>query len=399
LLLHVPTLTFVTVGTWIADALYTNITAYADGYKLESYNIGGITVANIEDIAAVYGAEFKYNNNNRTLKIKMPDKWSWEDETLRKLTNAIDAYTEDEVNFVIRNRDEDIDAIVDMVRNLDSVTYYYLNWFEWDYPTNRTAEILEIGFTFNYKYEIEDVEFIKDKVGEIKKSTEKMDDYEKAKYVHDYIIDLVEYDYDSYEEIKNNKELTYPECGNIYGAFKRKKVVCQGYAETFKYIMDEIGIECMIVGGPDHAWNLIKLGDNYYHIDATWDDQGAGNDTIYKYFCLNDEWINRSHDYRPAEGTPECTSMEYNWYNINGRYFEKYDYEAVKILVMEGIREGKDVDFAFSELSEYRKIISDLLDNYKIFDIMNEMGYESRTVWSIKDEDSMIFTLLLSRSF
>nr|MBQ4320483.1 hypothetical protein [Clostridia bacterium] len=83
----------------------------------------------------------------------------------------------------------------------------------------------------------------------------------------------------------------------------------------------------------------------------------------------------------------------------NDCYFEKYDYEKVKEIVMEGIREGKDVEFAFSGLSEYRKIIYDLLDRDMIFDIMREMGYETRTVWTIKDEDSLVFTILLSRSF
>jgi len=389
----------VSIGAWAADVLKTNIVTYADGYKVDGYNIGGSTVINIEELSLVYGAECKYSNKDRTLKIKMPDKWSWEDETVLKLTEAVESYAEDEVKFVIRNRDEDIDTIVEMVRNLDPVRYYYFKWFEWNYPTNRTADVLEIGFKFNYTYEREAVMYIKEKVGEIVTAVKKMNDYDKAKYVHDYIAELVEYDHASYEQIKKKKELTHPECSDIYGAFFSKKVVCQGYAETFKYIMDELGFECLIVGGPTHAWNLLKLGDSYYHIDVTWDDPDEDSEIRYKYFCVNDEWINRDHDYRPEEGTPESTSMKYNWFVMNDCYFEKYDYEKVKEIVMEGIREGKDVEFAFSGLSEYRKIIYDLLDRDMIFDIMREMGYETRTVWTIKDEDSLVFTILLSRSF
>ena len=77
--------------------------------------------------------------------------------------------------------------------------------------------------------------------------------YEKMKYVHDWIIDNVKYD-------TLNSENT----SNIYGCLVNKKVVCEGYARTFKYLMDELNIPCILISGKAvdekgkserHAWN------------------------------------------------------------------------------------------------------------------------------------------------
>jgi len=68
---------------------------------------------------------------------------------------------------------------------------------------------------------------------------------------------------------------------NIYGAFVENQVVCEGYAKAFKYIMDDLNIECILVSGvatnssgkeEAHMWNYVKLNDSWYGIDVTWDD-------------------------------------------------------------------------------------------------------------------------------
>lgn len=69
----------------------------------------------------------------------------------------------------------------------------------------------------------------------------------------------------------------------------RKKDVCSGYAMLFKAMMDNLGIECAIINGHSkgysydighlfdernsHAWNAVKINNQWYLIDATW---GAG---------------------------------------------------------------------------------------------------------------------------
>ena len=88
-----------------------------------------------------------------------------------------------------------------------------------------------------------------------------------------------------------------------------KKSVCEGYARAFKYILDDLGIPCIIVCGvgtntngdtEKHAWNYVYLNNNWYAVDVTWDDPiitgGKINDTIKSaYFLKGSEEFFKDH--------------------------------------------------------------------------------------------------------
>lgn len=57
-----------------------------------------------------------------------------------------------------------------------------------------------------------------------------------------------------------------------FGTLVEGDSVCQGYALAFKLFCDRLGIECGYAVTSDHIWNVVRLGDYYYHIDVTWDD-------------------------------------------------------------------------------------------------------------------------------
>lgn len=111
---------------------------------------------------------------------------------------------------------------------------------------------------------------------------------EKIRIVHDYLVDSTEYDLNFGENIYN-----------VYGTLVNKKSVCEGYARSFKYIMDDLNIPCIIACGigknkagsaESHAWNYVQIDDVWYAIDVTWDDPvitGEGRvpaGTKYKYY-------------------------------------------------------------------------------------------------------------------
>lgn len=117
-------------------------------------------------------------------------------------------------------------------------------------------------------------------------------DYFKARKLHDWIIDNMEYDGGSSQK------------ATVYGALVEKKGVCESYARTYKYILDEFGIENILVTGKatnssgkteDHMWNYIKLNGKWYAVDVTWDDPiiiGGGTlseSSKHKYF-LKRKW-------------------------------------------------------------------------------------------------------------
>lgn len=142
---------------------------------------------------------------------------------------------------------------------------------------------------------IDDVETIKNDI----KSRTGTDVIENLKIVHDYLVDTIEYDATSGKNIYN-----------IYGALIDKKSVCEGYARAYKTILDEIGIESIIVCGTgrnsageteSHAWNYVKIEGIWYAIDVTWDDPVIiGNryltDTMkYSYFLKGSDEFFADH--------------------------------------------------------------------------------------------------------
>jgi transglutaminase/protease-like cytokinesis protein 3 len=144
---------------------------------------------------------------------------------------------------------------------------------------------------------IEQVEQARDKI--LKGATG--NNYEKMKYVHNWMVDNI-----SYGDSKNENS------ANIYGALVKKSVVCEGYARAYKYLMDELNIPCVIVYGnatnstgetESHAWNYVQLENGkWYAIDVTWDDPiiyGGGsltNDSKYKYFLVGADSLEGNHE-------------------------------------------------------------------------------------------------------
>ena len=123
--------------------------------------------------------------------------------------------------------------------------------------------------------------------------------YEKMKYIHNWIVENVKYDVMNSE---NNS--------NIYGCLVDKNVVCEGYARTYKYLLDELNIPCVLVSvtavdnegnSERHAWNYVYIKNNWYAIDVTWDDpiiigNGRVDEEIrYKYFLKGSNTMNKDH--------------------------------------------------------------------------------------------------------
>lgn len=125
-------------------------------------------------------------------------------------------------------------------------------------------------------------------------------DIEKMKYIHDYLVDTIEYDQTFAE--KN--------IYNIYGALVSKTCVCEGYAKALQYLLNEAELENIIITGTatnsdgkteNHAWNYVNINEKWYAIDTTWDDPiivGGGkltNTIRYRYFLKGSSTMNKNH--------------------------------------------------------------------------------------------------------
>ncbi len=125
-------------------------------------------------------------------------------------------------------------------------------------------------------------------------------DYEKEKYVHDYLVSNVSY--------ADGAVLSQ----SAYSALVNGISVCAGYARANQYILQQLGIPCYYCtgyAGEDHAWNIVKLSDGYYNEDITWDDT---NPSTYDYFNRSDKDFAPSHTRTGLSvNLPPCNASSY----------------------------------------------------------------------------------------
>ena len=91
---------------------------------------------------------------------------------------------------------------------------------------------------------------------------------EKIDAIYNYLIRNVKYVSDA-ELADESNVIKY----SSYAALVRHSAVCQGFAGAFYRLCLESGIDSRIVSSDamNHAWNIVELDGNYYHLDATWD--------------------------------------------------------------------------------------------------------------------------------
>ena len=220
------------------------------------------------------------------------------------------------------------------------------------------------------------------------------DDYEKVKFVHDYIIEFNSYDYEAYELGEAIDAQTDALVSSAYGALVSGKIMCAGYAKAFDLLMQELGIESFFVSGVadggSHAWNLVKIGDGYYHIDLTWDDlDGSPTEVRYDYFCLTDEEIAKTHTADEGTLYPEANATEYNYFVKEKMLLDYYSFAAVNKLARN--YDGKGV-FAFKcyDTKVLKDAVKELVENNMIFKI--EQFENVNSFQYIADETSNILS-------
>ncbi|WP_339261046.1 transglutaminase domain-containing protein [Lysinibacillus sp. FSL K6-3209] len=133
-------------------------------------------------------------------------------------------------------------------------------------------------------------------------------DVEKIKAVNDYIVANTAYT----EQTKSSPHSAYTVLAEHGG-------VCQGYALLAHSMLQKLGFETKYivgyVGQEGHAWNLVKLDGQWYHLDTTWNDpvpdrKGA---IRYQYFLVDDRTMARDHTWI-ADDYPKATSTAYSYY-------------------------------------------------------------------------------------
>lgn len=193
-------------------------------------------------------------------------------------------------------------------------------------------------------------------------------DYEKVRIVYMYVIDHTQYQ-------------TGEDDQSIAGVFWKKSAVCAGYAGAVQYLLERLDIPCIYVDGSTkgstegHAWDIVKIGQEYYYVDATNGDQPdflngdaaqleEHKTIIYDYLCPFPEEYEKT--YTPSEEltVPACTAKDLDFYVLNQGYFEDYSWQDIYDYCKMRLDNGAAVvRFKFGGQEAFSEACQELLDD------------------------------------
>ncbi|MGI6265219.1 MAG: bacterial Ig-like domain-containing protein [Acutalibacteraceae bacterium] len=133
-------------------------------------------------------------------------------------------------------------------------------------------------------------------------------DWEIALYLHDYLVTHFEYDY------------TFSNY-DAYSFLTSGTGVCQAYAYTYMALLRrfDIPVDYASSESMHHGWNLVQIGNSWYHVDVTWDDCRTHGTVGHEYFLISDQSIQTKGDGRTdihkdwvaSEQQRVCNSKQY----------------------------------------------------------------------------------------
>lgn len=228
-----------------------------------------------------------------------------------------------------RLKSEEIKKVIYAFQNDNPEIFWLANRY---YVTYRGMDtIIKISSVMQRREYEESLKKLNDQVDKILKSVpEGLSEYERELFVHDYIIENCKYD--------RSKDFQRPwERYTCLGCLVRKEAVCEGYSKATQLLLMRLGVECRTITGSrgqeQHMWNMVKIDNDWYHLDVTWDSAEELN--RYSYFNVTDDVITRDHkineevskmanvqlyDKNYNFSLPVCSSKKYNYFTLNALY-------------------------------------------------------------------------------
>ena len=176
-----------------------------------------------------------------------------------------------------------------------------------------------------------------------------MDDYGKAMYIFDYIVDMTSYDSQSFNDYNSGKETKELELsGNIYGALLKQKALCEGYSKAYQYLAQACGLDCLYVTGisrnQGHAWNYVKIEGNYYGMDVTWcDPEGDVINKSHAYCLVDGDLLAKNHVTDTPYKLPACNGGKYDYFKHNDYELSVFDKDKVADMLYRSFSSGNRV--------------------------------------------------------
>lgn len=276
----------VTIGTfWQNDIIYW----YTHTFNEKKYQVASSNEYFLEDNFSYVN---NYTDNNVSNKKQLIDLIYY---FINSGSDKIEAYCTKEYNDCVK----DIESIssdqeslsifnnfVHPYNSFSKLSFSYDEYGNFTITNNKIYDekmIVEINNVVN--------KYINDNI------STSLNDAEKLKLIHDFIIDNTKYDK---LKVDNINDETY-NSENAYGVLIEHYGICSGYADTMSIFLNKLGIINYKISNDEHIWNLAYINNKWVHIDLTWDDPVTENDiNRTDYFMIDTKTLQNldsEHDF------------------------------------------------------------------------------------------------------
>lgn len=190
--------------------------------------------------------------------------------------------------------DQDVDEISNSQVILSNINNYVHPYNSFKNIETQFAALDNISVKVTHAYTKDQIKAVENVIADFitSKITMEMSDEEKIRAWHDYVIDV-----STYDSMRSNNNIIQYDSDIAYGNLIEGYGICGGYADSMKIFLDYFGIKNYKVSSENHIWNFVLLGDNWYHLDLTWDD--------------------------PIPGPMQVETIDYTWFLITTAELEK----------------------------------------------------------------------------
>ena len=264
-----------------------------------------------------------------------------------------------------------------------------------DYTVSTIELLNSKRIEIDLKYLVKDKNDLNKKLTEIKNvidpiinDAKNMDKFDAELYIHDKICEMCTYY--KYSNIEDVPE----ECHTIYGCLVNKQAVCDGLSKSLQIMLDKVEIDNVLVTGnlqnQAHAWIMVKLGDNWYHVDITSNksvrNESGKEEIIHSYFNITSERIKKTNSIDIEEQLPEASATEYNYYLKTDKYISLTDNFSYKLKnILKNNQNSRLVEFAADprtsavpekmsyvlQDSNYSEYVNKALNRFNYYNVLN----------------------------
>ena len=216
-------------------------------------------------------------------------------------------------------------GLIDDKSTSDDADFLMIDIYQFGYGMKMTSKKTAVTFYMVYMDNLKQVKAVNKKSAAIMKKLKitRHSKIGKIKAIHDYVVDLVQYD-QSFEDHSAYGGLVDP----------KHSTVCQGYALIMYKLLTDAGVPTRIItgyaGGGPHAWNAVKIGKKWYHLDATFDDPISFYPVrTYDYFLLGENTCGTDHFMDEYYSSINFNTKDYNWKKALKKSGQKADKKLI----------------------------------------------------------------------